>query len=417
MPCRLTCMEGSRDQHERAGVLRTLGRALTGLGLLALLFVLRWRFGGNPYDFQVFRAAEALARLGQDPYDSATLNGELASKPEIYGDLWAEDESGNYRMFFFNPPVWLAQTRGLGLSPMIMSIAGGMLMVFSMVWITMRESASRAFGYALGAFVFMVFGMADTTMWFGQTGLLFSGIVGAYLVSANTSYEGVAVAMLAFKPHLSFALGLPALVARPMKAARRIAVPLLVLCGVTLFVYEPSLWSQWVQGLTSGERTVVYNDLTIRTLSPRFPLPDWSTWPLLLASFIATATLVRRFRHADIGVAACTSLAITAFASGHAFSHDFLWLVFVPIVCRWRPQVAIAVAVGATVPRWSGYDSVMWNLVDVSSLVILVAVAYLVWATRQSHLRNQRSADRVLRGETSVDSKDGSRREHRLAAG
>lgn len=403
--------------NSRTRTLRVAERAVIGLSMLGLLFALRWRFDGNPFDFQAFRAADSLARQGFDPYDASTLNGELASNPTTYGNLWAEDSTGNFRMFFFNPPVWLVQVRGFGSSPLVMSIAGGMIMVLSMVWLTVRDQGAQVLGYAVGAFVFLTFGMADTTMWFGQTGLLLAGIVGAYLVLASTTAEGIPIAMLAFKPHLALALGLPGVTSKPVKTATRVAIPLLILGAATLVLYDPSLWTSWIRGLTSGERTVVYNDLTIRTLSPRFPLPDWTTWPLLITSFVFIAAFSRRFRQADIGVMACASLALTAFLSGHAFSHDFLWLVFVPILCRWRAVLTIAAAVAATAPSWSGHHRTLWNLIDISSAVMLAAVVYLVWAVRASHVRNERSTDRVASGKSSVHGENRTRREHRLAAG
>ena len=183
-------------------------------------------------------------------------------------------------------------------------------------------------------------------MVFGQTGLLVAGLVGVYLVVIGRRADGVPIALLFPKPHLAFALGFPSLIREPTRTIARIVPPVLLLVAASLVLYPAELWVEWIHSLVSGDATVVYNDLTLRTLSPRFPLPAWSTVPLLVVTIVLTGSLTMTCRRADPKLLALMSLSTMAFLSGHAFTHDFLWLVFVPPVLAWTPrQTLLAIAV------------------------------------------------------------------------
>jgi len=380
------------------------------LAALAVAFLVSWDAAPH-FDFSAFAAAESLAATDGNPYDIDELNGELTTNPDVYGDWWANDDTGNLRMFFFNPPAWFVELRVLGMSALVMSIVGGVVAAVSLAVLSVKRTPSEFGVYTVGFLLFIASGYGTTTMVFGQTGLLVAGLVGVYLVVIGRRAEGVPIALLMPKPHLAFALGLPSLLREPTRTVARIAPPALLLVAASLLLYPAELWMRWIESLISGDATVVYNDLTLRTLIPRFPLPAWSSVPLLLVAIALTCVITLTNRGADPKVLALMSLSTTAFLSGHAFTHDFLWLVFVPPVLAWTArQTMLAIALVLLPSMVDTGALASW--VDPRSLVVLVVTVYLMWSCSTS---GGETSDGALGGQSTVDGEDRSRGEHRLA--
>ena len=171
------------------------------LAALAVALLVSWNDPPH-FDFSAFDAAESLAASDGNPYDIDELNGELHDNPDVYGDWWANDDTGNLRMFFFNPPAWFVELRVLNMSALVMSIVGGIAAAFSLAALSVNRTPSEFGAYAAGFLLFFASGYGTTTMVFGQTGLLVTGLVGVYLVVIGRRVEGVPIALANGVGHL-----------------------------------------------------------------------------------------------------------------------------------------------------------------------------------------------------------------------
>ena len=357
---------------------RTLGmRLLFALAMLGAVFALRWVNPPLP-DFQVWAAADALAGGGANPYDTDALNAELASDAQ-YGPWW-QDEPERFRVRFFNPPMWLAILWLVQFSPFVMSFAGLLMIAGSLVALS-RPADNKTFaGYVLVTAVLLLSPLADATFSFGQVGLFLAGLVGVRLVLMDRVAEGVPLALLSFKPHIALAAFIPSLMSKSSTALQRLIPPAVALLVLTVLLYGVDLFRWWVEAFVEDDGSIIpIDDLTLRTLSQRWPLPiEWSVFTLV-AAFIIIVGIARRFRDADRLTLTLFSIALTVFLSGHAFAHDWLWMMFVPVVKRWdltRSVVgALAVVVVDSLTR--GTVTPPFAIVSSPSVAALAIVVYL----------------------------------------
>jgi len=373
---------------DRAVALRVVAAA----ACVAFLFVVRWDASLQHFDFQVWRAAGSIAEEGGDPYDTETLNLELHENPEIYGDHWRDDRwQTDWRMHLFNPPVWLTELRMLGNSALTMSLVGAGLAYAAVVALSRTAPTIDALGYLAGTTWIFLFPQTVTTFRLGQSGLFLCGLVGLSLVLASRTSAGVPAAALWFKPHIAAAVLLPELRRGPSRRRVELLAPSILLTVATLALFPVSLWTSWIGALLSPDRPAASVDMSLRTLSTRYPLPE-SLSLLTLAIGVAVATwLVQRWRHADPRLLMLLSLALVTYSSGHAFGHDWLWVVFIPVVGRWSLGPSMFGAIGlATVytigDDWAEQGPVLVNLTSALALAVTV---YVIAVTRRSAQGNR----------------------------
>ena len=362
-------------------------RALLATACVAFLFVVRWDSSLQHFDFQVWRAAGHLAEQGADPYDGETLNRELHDHPDLYGDHWRDDRwQTDWRMHLFNPPVWLTELRLLGNSALVMSLAGAALAYASVVILSRARPLIDAVGYLVATTWVFLFPQAVTTFRLGQSGLFLSGLVGAALVLAGRQAAGAPLAALWFKPHIAAAVLLPEWLRGPSRRRLELLAPSALLVAATVTLFPLSLWGAWLRAVFSPERPAATTDMSLRTLSPRYPVPESLSTITVVVGVAIVAWCVLRWRRADPRLLTLLSLSIVIYSSGHAFGHDWLWIVFIPVVGRWSLGPTMFAAIGAATLFTVGND---WAergpvLVNLTSVLALAATLYLVVATRRS---------------------------------
>ncbi len=372
-----------------------LVRVLAALACLVVAFSLRWDSSLDHFDFQVWRAAETIVDRGGDPYDSSVLNLELHENPQTYGDHWTVDGwETRRRMHLFNPPSWLLELRLLGATALTMSLVGAVLTYGSIVALSRRQPTRQVLGHLGAATYVFVFAQSATTFRFGQTGFLLSGLVGVGLVLAERRSEGVAAAGLSFKPHIAAAALIPALATVDHKQRTELVVPTVVLLAATALLYPVGLWRSWIDALFDGDKPVGSDDMSFRTLSTRFDLaPSLSTFTLALA-LAASVAMAMRWRRADPRLLRLASLAVVIYLSGHAFGHDWLWIVFIPVVGRWTLLPSLGAGMGAALVYTIG-DSLTDDgpvLVNLKSVLGLAVTVFLVLQAWRSHRHAEAAA-------------------------
>lgn len=364
-------------------------RALLAMACVALLFVIRWDSTLQHFDFQVWRAAGSLAEQGADPYDTETLNRELHENPERYGNHWRDDRwQTDWRMHLFNPPVWLTELRLLGNSALAMSLSGAALTYAAIVALSRQRPIADTIGYLVGSTWVFLFPQTATTFRLGQSGLLLCGLVGAALVLRSRGGAGGPIAALAFKPHIAVAALLPELIRGSRRHRVELLAPVALLAAATFALFPISLWAGWLGAVFSPDRPSATADMSLRTLSTQFPLPESASTGTLMLGIAAAAWCVVRWRRADPRLLTLLSLAIVIYTSGHAFGHDWLWIVFVPVVCRWSLGPTMFAAIGAATiftlgDDWAEQGPVLVNLM--SALALAVTVYLAVAARRSAH--------------------------------
>jgi len=350
--------------------------------LIAGLFAIRWDSSLQHFDFQTWVASDAVLAGGGNPYDSVQLNAELAANPDIYGPHWATADDDKFDLHLLNPPSWLAQLRLLGMSAFVMSSAGALALYGSIVALSRRDPYIHALAYLGTTTLFLYLSPSATSFRLGQTGLLLAGLVGVRLVWAECGRAGTSVALLSFKPHLALAAAAPDIVRSPLRFARSLAVPAALLLGYSVVLYGFDPWFEWLRELTVSRDQGNTTDMSIRTLFPDVGVTsNLGLWGLAAAVTAIVATSIR-WRDAPPAVTALAALALMAFLSGHAFSHDWLWMVLVPVVLKWRPLPTLIVGFTAGAV-YTLYSDVRLDEVAVNPKAVLglSVVIYLVAMT------------------------------------
>ena len=98
------------------------------------------------------------------------------------------------------------------------------------------------------------------------------------------------------------------------------------------------------------------------------------------------------------------SIAITILMFGHGFEHDWLWLVFVPIVCNWGTKATLGVAALVSLLHGVGFTTSIDDISTVSttSMVALAATAYLAWSCYNASRISEVEADIVSQRATAI---------------
>ena len=383
-------------------------RCLLATAVFVLIFALRWDFSSPPPDFQAWSAADALSRFGANPYDADVLNAELSSD-RSYGPTWQGDDAELFRMHFFNPPTWLVVLRALGTSAAAMSMVGAMLVAGSMVALDRNRPFATFAAHLAGAAIIVLSDIGTSTLQFGQTGLFLAGLVGLRLAlvqagDPSARGAGVPVALLSFKPHIAVAALLPQLITTPARALRDAALPSALLLVATVILIGPRSFGHWIEATLRSEAIPPFDDMTLRTLIPGWPLPETLNIPLLVVAFVVVAFTTRRWSAANSGLLMLWSIAITIVLSGHGFEHDWLWLVFVPIVCNWGAKATLGVAALVSLLHGVGFTTSPDHIATLSttSMVALAATAYLAWSCYNASRLSEVESDLVPQRATAI---------------
>ena len=357
-------------------------RCVIAVVVLAAVMLVQWPFGAPPPDFQAWVAADAVAASDGNPYDTDSLNAELRSDAETYGEIW-QDDSGRFRMKFFHPPTWLALLTVLGFTPVAMSIAGVTALAVSVAYVSRDQEMVTFIGYVLAAAMVLLAPFSTSTIHFGQSGLLLAGLVGARIALARTPLEGTPLALLSFKPHIAFVTALPALIRHPRVTLQRLVPAALVVLAATAALYGVDIFGDFVRAVLGNDDSILANDdMTLRTLSPRWPLPASMNMATLVLAVGAVAVATRRWQGADAGTLVLFSLAVVVFLSGHGFEHDWLWVVLVPVVHRWNLVTTVAATAGFVVAHaltFATTFSLPLPMISSPSLVAVAVIGYLGW--------------------------------------
>lgn len=352
-------------------------RLLLTLTCLLGVFALHGR-PSTPPDFQVWLAADAVANAGENPYDIERLNEELRSDPS-YGSIW-QDSPERFRMRFFNPPTWLTLLRSIALSPLLMMVAGIATLGGSLVVLSRGADDQTFVGYLFVCALVLVSPLSMSTYAFGQTGLLLAGLLGVRLVGLGRLREGMPLALLSFKPHIALAAALPAMIRRPTSVLAGLFIPALLVVAATALLYGPGLFGEWIGAVVLGDHSILpLDDMTLRTLSPRWPLPASLNLLTVLLSLVVIGA-VSHWGSADPALMVLFSVALTIFLSGHGFAHDWLWIVFIPAVCTWTIRRCCIATLGILLLYLVNYDVeglTELPVVSSPSLVAAIIVGYL----------------------------------------
>jgi len=210
--------------------------------------------------------------------------------------------------------------------------------------------------------------------------------VGLRLLLIGTRFGGAPIALMSFKPHLAVA---SALVELPSRRRWRLiistALTFCVLLSVQLAQDGLKPWLWWIDSLGESRSFGSLTDMSIRTLSQHVDVHPVAGIPSLLVALAIATVLTIRWSSGDQRILTLMSLALMAYLSGHAFSHDWLWLTLVPVVCRWSvPRTATIAIVYGTVHTYFNSMTVLDTDVGPKSLLALAACIYLVDAARRS---------------------------------
>ena len=310
-------------------------RAAFALAAIAILFAVRWDHDLQHFDWQVWEASNNLIDRGLNPYEHALLNAELQRDSEAYGPHFNGEST---YVFLFSPPTWLATIRLVGGSALATSLLGAISVVLSMVVLTKDRTWDHLIGAVLGFVVFSFLGPGISTFRFGQTGILTAGLIGAQLVLTGTRGSGIPVSLLSMKPHLAFAAGIVEFVRRPKDMLTKIALPLAILVAVSVVTVGAHVWRDWVTFMTSrtGANSLAL-DMSIGTLSSLLPWDSLGFGAIAIGFFCSTA-LAWYCRTTEPGLVLLATVAVMAYLSGHAASHDWLWIVYLPTIMKWDPM-------------------------------------------------------------------------------
>lgn len=347
-------------------------RALVALAAVSILFTLRWHLSLQHFDWQVWEAAVNMVANDANPYDARALNDELQANPEVYGDIF-DDE--NFFMFLANPPTWLTLVKGLGTSALAVALVGALCLYGSIVALMFDRPMFDFLMAILATTMFSMLSPAATSFLYGQPGFFIAGMVGLQLLALGSPLTGVPAALLAGKPHIAFGAGIVDLVRDPKSVLTRVTLPYGLLVLATTALFGPRIWEWFFSGLISGNQSPQTSlpDMSLGTLSSAIP---WRSLGLggVMAALAASAAVSWWCRKKDPAAALFASLALVVYLSGHAFFHDWMWLPLVPIALRWNPLATgvsiVGVGMAMTVSQDLPYGA--------QSLVGLVVTAGLV---------------------------------------
>ena len=343
-------------------------------------------------DFFQFWAGSRLLFEGSDPYDRVQ-----------WARIYAREASGPLAMLALTgrsayPPWSMIVLLPLGALPFAAAAATWLIAQVTLVlWALL--ALARSAGCARRELVLLLgIAAAFQPLWLivgggNITGFMFAAFVVALLATlrGRPIVAGVALALLAVKPHL-FLLAVPALFAvAPPPARPRIAIAgsiaLALLVAVTL-PFGSSLFGEWLASAADLQRTTGSN-ATVWTIGR--VLPGGAVVGAALATY-AVAVLILWWRAARRGPLELVAGAvpISLFVAPHGWSYDQV-LLLVPLVVilrdigtmtdRRRIAALLAVAAIAVVLPWALYAiAVQRGGEEWSAMTPLAVFGMLVWA-------------------------------------
>jgi hypothetical protein len=232
----LTVRSGPSPAVRRAVV--ALVVAANAVVLLRYLWGL-WPFAALDDDFTYIWVAARLAWAGHaaQAYDVAGFTRTLRA-------LLPYMPAGEYSLAY--PPPYLLLAAPLGALPLTGAffawLAGSLAVFAAALWAVWPRrlvlvAAVLAPGFALN-------------LWFGQNGLLFGGLIGLALAwnGRRPRSAGVALGLLALKPHLALALGLVLLVGRRWTVLAVAAATAVAAIGLSAALFGPDIWRVFLAG-------------------------------------------------------------------------------------------------------------------------------------------------------------------------
>jgi hypothetical protein len=111
-----------------------------------------------------------------------------------------------------------------------------------------------------------------------------------------------------------------------------------------------------------------------------------------------------RWARADPALLTLWSVAVMIVSSGHGFEHDWLWLVFVPAVLRWRALPTLLVISVVSLVHGAGFTTTMSerSAVSTTSLVAIAATVYLGWSCARSATQGEIPTNRAPQRATAI---------------
>ena len=358
-------------------------RVALPLVLMLVAFYIRWENIPH-FDFQVWQTALRLAESGMNPYDSEVLNDTLRVVSSTEGGIFTEENRETVKMQYFNPPWWLLQLKILSANALAMSLLGAVFAMGSLAWLGRRMEQSRYLAASIAPVYLMFASFGVTTFRFGQTGLWLAGLYGLYLVLIRSGWSGVPLMAMAFKPHIALAAGIGEFIANPKRRLSNWVPAIVAGVAASAIAFGPQMWSEYISTNLSDDLPSSFEDMTLRTMSTRFHLPSWTNLVGLGVALVVAVVTSHKWRAARPELIALWTTAITIFLSGHGFTHDWMWLFFVPVVCNWRviqTVIVTTVVTQAHLFSWSTGHSSEPQLVSLMSLIALSATIYLGWST------------------------------------
>ena len=319
-------------------------------------------------DFYCLWSGARLIGAGADPYDASAWNAATGGlHPDPRGRT-----TGSSCAASFSYPLWTA----IALAPfgaLPLPVAAAAWASLSLLGVLAGAVASwRASGGGRrGAPLFASIVLTAQPLWLlvisGQlTGVMLglAGLSALWLVRGSNGRAGAAYGLLALKPQL-VALSGPALVVWSLRGRTPFAIAAAAVAGAMALItiaVAPRWPAEWLDELTGHRSHVVSLLPTAWGLSADAFGTVWIA-PILIAAAIGGCWTLARGRSTPVGVAAI-ALALSLFATPHAWSYDHLllvlpWALTLAIATRSRARRRIALLLGtvavASLLPWTLY--------------------------------------------------------------
>lgn len=270
--------------------------------------------GGNPYDLEIHRAAEAL--------------------------VW--NDTTGYTAFFY-PPLFLLWCWPLGLFGYFPALAGWLIATGGAWILALRHWAGRIDWIALIAFPPLLIAVTH-----GQTALLLAALLGGGFRAAaqgRTGLAGLLLGLAAFKPQFGVLVPLVLIFSRQWVVIGWATATVLASAALTTLAFGPEIWIAWAATLAPAQQAMAGGAIGFGKMQSVFAAlrllgaPADSAYLAQGALALGVATVLARLGWGygltpEVGA---TALAGALLATPFVLDYDFAVLAF-PLILLARAE-------------------------------------------------------------------------------
>ena len=335
-------------------------------------------------------------------YDAEALNVELAKNPEVYGGWWAESPE-DYELQYFNPPSWITTLKVVtNMNPQIFVAVSVFTFMLALCLFMIPLEIGDKTGFFALFILFFGLGEGRRSLELGQAGVFLAGLVMMvmWFAQRESKWAGVPLGLMTFKPHVAAAVVPSLLFGSKSRMATVVSASVFtVLVAASSLMFGVGSWVEWIETMLSSDLvSTVKGDTSFRTILFSSPVAD--SWNVIgvgvaLVCAFAVSALCRR---TDAAKVALFSLALMVFLSGHAFVHDWLWVIALPVMFgNFRLKLTFVTLVLFQVMSWVSLhesDYEILQTVSIPSLLALILTGFLGWrVVRQEMVRKSMELD------------------------